>query len=94
MPTYKRSRRLIFMRRLSIHRYRKANGSREHPIRIFPDAASFETLTSHCRDIHGSRLCDELAGMDDEGIRQTRDRVAREDEFRRAEATGQIIVVD
>lgn len=82
------------MSRLSIHRYRKANGSREHPIRIFPDAASFETLTSHCRDIHGSRLCDELAGMDDEGIRQTRDRVAREDEFRRAEATGQIIVVD
>lgn len=81
-------------RAISVYRYRKANSSREHPICIVPDPADFDTLASHCRNIHGSRLCDELAGMDDEGIRQTRARVAREDEFRRAEAAGQVVVLD
>lgn len=86
----------LFIEPCRTHRYRQANSDPEHPIYTISNlVATFETLKAHCQDVHGPKLCDNLAGMDEEGIRETRERVAIEDRARREEAaTREVIVLD
>lgn len=75
-------------------RHRNTNGHKDHPIFVAPASASLDILTTHCHDEHGARLCEELLKLDDEGIQASKERVVEVDKLRRAEAAGEVIVLD
>jgi hypothetical protein len=79
--------------RIVLYRYRKENGFSEHPSFTIPTSAPLDSLTTHCHDEHGPRLCEELVTLDEEGFSLSREKVAEVDKLRTAEQASKAVVL-
>lgn len=64
--------------------------------------ASIDVLRQHCLEVHTAEFCNKLAGMTDEQVQKQKNLVVREEakstrekqKLERAQANGEVIVVD